>query len=369
MTLDIAEITGILEPPLDTRPDPDAFVQAAMAWHFHPDTGSPFWLKRAGTLDFDPRRDVRTLDDLTLFPNVAAELRHVPAADLIPRGYGNCPDVVGVFESGGTTGAPKRVVLLRDWLERMLAWSNAALDAHGFPRGADWLGLVPSGPHIVGEYFRRSATTHGRYGFSVDLDPRWVKRTIAEGRGGEASAYAEHVIDQAEEVLRTQDVSVLTITPPLLERLTRRNDLVDLVNDKVRAIRWGGTQLDADSRHLYRTEVFPDTVFSGNYGSTMILGFAGERPGLPGDGPCVFDTLGPYVTFQVVDPQTRKPVAYGERGRVVAHHVSKSFLLPNNLERDLATRVEPPEGGFGDSVADIAPVDTFEEETVIEGVY
>ncbi|MFF8648022.1 phenazine antibiotic biosynthesis protein [Streptomyces griseoluteus] len=369
MTLDIAETDRILEPPHGTRPDPDAFVQAAMAWHFDPDTGSPFWLKRATAFDFDPRRDIRTHADLARFPNVAAELRYVPAADLVPRGYGDRPDVIGVYESGGTTGAPKRVVLLRDWLERTLHWSNEALDAHGFPRGADWLGLVPGGPHIVGEYFQRSAATHGRYGFRVDLDPRWVKRTIAEGRGPEAGAYAEHVIDQAAEVLRTQDIGVMTITPPLLERLARRDDLVDLVNDKVRAIRWGGTQMDADSRHLYRTEVFPDTVLSGNYGSTMILGFAGERPGLPDDGPCVFDTLDPWVTFGVVDPETGRPVPYGERGRVVAHHVSKSFLLPNNLERDLATRVRPPEGGIGDSVADIAPVGTFENETVIEGVY
>ncbi|MES4890700.1 phenazine antibiotic biosynthesis protein [Streptomyces sp. NPDC096012] len=369
MTLDIAEITRILEPPHGTRPDPDAFVQAAMAWHFDPDTGSPFWLKRAATLDFDPRSDVRTHADLALFPNVAGELRHVPAADLIPRGYGDRADVVGVYESGGTTGAPKRVVLLREWMERTLAWSDAALDAHGFPRGVDWLGLVPGGPHIVGEYFRRSAATHGRHGFCVDLDPRWVKRTIAEGRGAEAPSYAEHVIDQAAEVLRTQDIGVMTITPPLLEKLVRRDELVDLVNEKVRAIRWGGTQLDADSRHLYRTEIFPNTVLSGNYGSTMILGFAGERANLPDDAPCVFDTLDPYVTFAVVDPETRRPVAYGERGRVVAHHVSRSFLLPNNLERDLATRIQPPEGGIGDSVADIAPVDTFEDEKVIEGVY
>lgn len=79
----------------------------------------------------------------------------------------------------------------------------------------------------------------------------------------------------------------------------------------------------------------------------MIVGFAGERPHLPDDAPCVFDTLDPYVTFEVVDPGTRRPVANGERGRVVAHHVSRSFLLPNNLERDLATRVMPPEGGIG----------------------
>lgn len=72
MTLDIAELTDLLEPPPDTRPDPDAFVRAAMDWHFNPATGSPFWLERARTLDFDPRTDVRTLADLALFPNVAA---------------------------------------------------------------------------------------------------------------------------------------------------------------------------------------------------------------------------------------------------------------------------------------------------------
>ncbi|MET8249057.1 hypothetical protein ABZV31_34600 [Streptomyces sp. NPDC005202] len=187
----------------------------------------------------------------------------------------------------------------------MLRWSNLSLDAHGFVRGANWLGIVPTGPHIVGEYFRRSATTHGSHGFTLDLDPRWVKKLISEGRGADAGAYAEHLIDQAADVLRTQDIGVLTITLPLLERLARRDELIGLVNQKVRAIRWGDTQLDPDSRYLYKSEVFPKTVLCGNYGSTMILGFAGERPGLPDDAPCVFGPYSPYVTFSVVVPEPR----------------------------------------------------------------
>src|SRR5437879_6253753 len=91
----------------DARLDPDKFVQAAMDWHFGPKTGSPFWLERARSLPFDPRTDVKSFQDLALFPNVANELRDVRAEDLIPKGYGPRPDVVGVFESGGTTGAPK----------------------------------------------------------------------------------------------------------------------------------------------------------------------------------------------------------------------------------------------------------------------
>ena len=361
-------VNPLLELPFDSRPDPDEFVQAAMEWHFSPETGSPYWLQRAKALDFDPRRDIKSHADLHLFPNVVNEMRKVPVHELIPKGYGPRPDIVGIYESGGTTGAPKRVVCPRDWLDRLVEWSNANLDEHGFPRGVDWLGLTPSGPHIVGEIFRRSAATHGRYGFQVDLDPRWVKKLIAEGRKDQADAYAEHVIDQAAFVLRTQDIGVLTITPALLERLVRCDDLVKLVNDKVRAIRWGGTQLDPDTLHLYRTEIFPDTVLYGHYGSTMILGIAGQRAGDTGDA-CVFDTFSPYVTFSVVDPATRRPVAYGERGQVVMNHVSKALFLPNNLERDLATRVEARPGRVGDAAADIAPVATFENETVIEGVY
>ena len=362
-------VNQILDLPFDVRPDPDEFIRAAMEWHFNPETGCSYWLERAKTLDFDPRTDVKTHDDLILFPYVAAELRDVRAEDLLPRGYGKRPQVIGFYESGGTTGAPKRVVLMRDWLDRMVNWSNAHLDLHGIERGVNWLGVIPTGPHVVGELFRRQATTHGSYAFAIDLDPRWVKKLIAEDRHQDADAYAEHLIDQAADVLRTQDIGSLTITPPLLERLSRRDELVELVNAKVKAVRWGGTQLDPDSRHLYKTEVFPGTVFCGAYGSTMILGVAGERPGLPDDAPCVFDPLAPYVTFTVVDPQSRQVVPYGERGQVLVNHVSKSFLLPNNLERDLATRMQPTEGQIGDSVADITPVAIFEDEVVTEGVY
>jgi len=365
-------ITGtekILDLPFDVAPDPDEFIRAAMEWHFNPETGCAFWLERAKALGFDPRADVKTHADLQLFPNVAPELREARAEDLIPKGYGKVPDVIGFYESGGTTGIAKRVVLMRDWLERMVSWSNAHLDRHGVPRGVNWLGIIPTGPHVVAALFHRHARTHGTHGFTVDLDPRWVKKLIADKRFDAAEAYAGHVIQQAVDVLRTQDVGLLTITPPLLERIARDDALVDLVNSKVKAIRWGGTQMDPDSRGLFKNEIFPDTVMCGEYGSTMMIGVAGERAGLDSDSPCIFDPFSPYVTFTVVDPKTGEPVPYGQRGQVVVNHVSKSFLLPNNLERDLATRMPPAMGAVGDSVADIAPVATFEDEAVIEGVY
>jgi phenylacetate-coenzyme A ligase PaaK-like adenylate-forming protein len=360
---------AVLELPFDGHPDPAEFIQAAMDWHFSADTGSPFWLERARALDFDPRADVRSFDDLTLFPNVTDELRDVRAADLIPRGYGEHRDVVGVFESGGTTGPPKRVVFLRDWFDCNVAWHTARLGAHGVPRERDWLVLFPSGPHFAGEWLRSQAGALGSRWFTIDMDPRWVKKLIAAGRYDEADAYAEHLIDQAAVLLQTQGIGVIAATPPLLERLARRDDLVDLVREKVHAIHWGGAHMDADTRALLGSDVFPGVELIGSYGSTMILGGAVERPGLTDDDPCIFDVFSPYISFWVVDPESGRKVDYGERGQVVMNHVSKSFLLPNNLERDMATRIRPPEGQVGDSVADVSPVEQFKGATVIEGVY
>ena len=71
----------------------------------------------------------------------------------------------------------------------------------------------------------------------------------------------------------------------------------------------------------------------------------------------------------MIDPQTGGRVPYGERGQVVMNHVSKSMFLPNNLERDTAIRVPGPDGQVGDSVSEVRPVETFDGEAVIEGVY
>ncbi|GHF53376.1 phenazine antibiotic biosynthesis protein [Streptomyces mashuensis] len=344
------------------------FVREMMQWHFSPETGSPFWLKRAGTLGFDPLTDVKDFDDLRLFPNVVDELRDVGVHELIPRGYGDGHGAA-VYESGGTTGQPKRVMYAAEWQRRSVEWFSERLDSHGVPRNVDWLSAVPSGPHNVGAMAADTALSRGGVNFFIDLDPRWVKKLLAQGRTDVAGAYTDHLIEQVGYILAGQDVGVLFATPPLLERLAHHDDLVELVNRKVRAIIWGGTHMDADTRDLLRDEVFPDATFVGGYGGTMMLGTSVERPGLGRDEPCVFDSFAPYTTFRVVDPDTGEVVPYGERGQVLTHHMSRTALLVNNLERDYATRIAPVDGGFGDAVADVTPVASFGDTTVIEGVY
>ncbi|BBA97279.1 putative TMC biosynthetic enzyme L4 [Actinacidiphila reveromycinica] len=357
----------ILDPAADPD-DPEAYLRAALEWHFGEETGSPFWLRRARSLDFSPLRDVRTYDDLALFPNVADELRDVPVQDLVPRGYGPRPPAPRVFETGGTTGAPKRVIMMPDWLEASIDRMLAGPQFAGRPP-SNILIAAPTGPHKIGCMYDYAVARQNTVKFAVDLDPRWVKKLIGRGMADEAAAYVEHVLDQIEHVLASQDVGLLVTTPPLLGACARRPRLAALIDEKVELVFWGGAHMDVDQRFRLMYESFPNVRMTSRYNSALILDGARERPGTGPGEEVVYDTRSPVVTFRVVDPATRAPVEYGRRGQVVMNHLSKGWFLPNNLERDTAIRIEAPAGHVGDSVAGPRPVQEFGGERVIEGIY
>ncbi|TEA01009.1 phenazine antibiotic biosynthesis protein [Mycobacteroides salmoniphilum] len=345
--------------------DPEAYLRAAIAWHFGEDTGSPFWLRTAQTLDFRPLADIKSFDDLRLFPNLVNELRHAPVEELVPRGYGSPAPVPRIFESGGTTGAPKRTAQLPDWVEQVIQWQIEDFTAGGFVAGQGLLFLMPSGPHGVGHFSRAVSERLGSVFYPVDLDPRWVKKLAARQATSEVSGYVQHVLEQARFVLQTQHVANLHTSPPLLGAIARDEAMVDLVNQKIRYILISGAHVDLDTLDLLR-EIFPAAAITMAFGSTMILSQAKTR--VDGDA-FVFDPRTPYVVFWVIDPATGERVPNGKRGQVVMNHISKGMFIPNNLERDSAIRMRGPEGQIGDSVSEVVPVATFEGEAVIEGVY
>ncbi|MFJ3217574.1 phenazine antibiotic biosynthesis protein [Kitasatospora sp. NPDC086801] len=357
----------ILDPAVDPW-DADEYLRTAVRWHFGEDTGSPFWLRRAKTLDFDPLTEVSTFDDLRKFPNVVDELRDVPVEDLIPRGYGPNPPAPHVFETGGTTGAPKRIILMPDWIEAAVERMRKGPQFAG-RRKAHILVATPTGPHKIGVFYDFLVERENIVKFSIDLDPRWVKKLITRGETEQVAAYVEHVLDQIEHVMATQDIGLLVITPPLLQACTRRPELTRLINDKVDLIFWGGAHMTIDERFELGYDHFPGVRMLSRYSSALILEGAKERAGVSRDEDIVYDTRSPVVTFRVVDPATGAQVEYGARGQVVMNHVSKVMFLPNNLERDTAIRVPAPEGHLGDSVSAPEPVETFGGEAVVEGIY
>lgn len=347
--------------------DPEGYLRAAIAWHFGEETGSAFWLRAARTLNFNPLTDVNTFADLRLFPNLLSELRNVPVEELIPRGYGSPPPIPQIFESGGTTGAPKRTAQLPDWIEQVIRWQTEDFANGGFLPRRGFVCMMPSGPHGVGYFSRLVSERLGSVFHAIDLDPRWVKKIAARHASAEVSAYVDHIIEQAVHILATQDVANLHTTPPLLEAIARNDTVANLVNDKIRFTLLSGAHVDADTLDVLG-EIFPNTAISMVFGSTMILSQAITRQ--TGDGePFVFDPRTPYVVFTVVDPDTGDEVPYGQRGQVVMNHLSKGMFLPNNLERDSAIRMPGPAGQVGDSLSEAKPVAAFEGEPVIEGVY
>src|SRR5438105_2114756 len=122
----------------------DAQVRDIVAWHFNPETGTPFWLERAKTLGFDPRQEVHGLGDLKKFGLFEDEwLRGGPVRRWVPKALQNKP--IYVFETGGTTGIPKSRVVVEDHWTDYEQFSATLPEAY-FPRGTNWLMLGPSGP-------------------------------------------------------------------------------------------------------------------------------------------------------------------------------------------------------------------------------
>src|SRR5262249_16538063 len=138
-------------PPPSAEPTPeqlrtsreqlDAQVREIVRWHFDPDTGTPFWLERAKSYKFDPRKDVQGFDDLKLFGLFEDDwLRCAPGEGVgrwIPRAYAGKKPVY-VFETGGTTGIPKSRIVVDDFRIDYELMSETLPDEY-FPRGSNWL--------------------------------------------------------------------------------------------------------------------------------------------------------------------------------------------------------------------------------------
>lgn len=137
--------------------------------------------------ELDPRRDVRTHTDLSLFPNVVNDLRDVPLADLVPRGYGDHVEIIGACHSGGTTGASKRVLLLSDWFTQLLSLKSARMDAVGASARGELTHACADRAAHLGRLMAELPRVHGGIGFSVDLDPRRCGAARTRGLTTEAS--------------------------------------------------------------------------------------------------------------------------------------------------------------------------------------
>lgn len=342
--------------------DRDEWTQEVIRRHFDPELGSPFWLKRRERLPFNPLH-ITTYDELVRFgPFPAEELRTLDPADLVPRDIPR-PLTGPVWDSGGTTGAPKRLFLTDRMITEREIWRRWADDMAGFAERRTWLNAMPTGPHIAGSI----APMQGRSGtalvYGIDIDPRWVKRLINAGRPGDVREYTDHLIEQITAVLETERIDYLATTPALLQLLCRQAP--DMAR-KASGARLSGTQITPDMVREYREVLGEDFIILRRYGNT--LADPGVGVGSENDGEVLPYLIAyPQTTIQIVDPDDwRRVVDYGQYGQVRMTLLGRDLFLPNVLERDEAIRWHTP-GWPADNVANVRPLRTA--RAVPEGIY
>ncbi|HEV3455443.1 MAG TPA: hypothetical protein VHG32_02725 [Thermoanaerobaculia bacterium] len=367
----------------------DEHVREIVAWHFDPATGSPFWLDYAQRLDFEPRREIGGYDDLRLLGHFEDEwLRGGPIRRWVPRGLAGRP--IAVFETGGSTGLPKSRINVEDFRIDYEQLSDR-LPEDGFPRGADWLMLGPTGPRRLRLAIEHLAQHRGGICFLVDLDPRWVNQLIRDGRPQELEAYKRHVVEQGLKLLRAHaSIRCLFTTPKLLAALAER---VSLPRLGIRGVFCGGTEMTPQFHRFAREELVPGATFYPVYGNTL-MGLA--CPACPACPPTpaaaelarqarsesgkadadaaerwaiTYYAPQPRAVLELVDPaDPERPVDYGETGRVMLTTLTREFFMPRFLERDEAERAAPAAEFPWDGVRNVRLLGALESSVVV-GVY
>jgi phenylacetate-coenzyme A ligase PaaK-like adenylate-forming protein len=359
-----------VNPKQQAREALDAHVRDTMQWHFSPETGSPFWLGFAKKLDFDPRRDVRSFDDLRRFPPFEDDwLRGGPVERWVPKGMAGEP--IFVFETGGTTGVPKSRVASRDFRTDYELFSDQ-LPEQFFPKGSNWLMLGPSGPRRLRLSVEHLAQYRGGICFCIDLDPRWVIKLIQKGWTDHLKAYQAHCIDQAVTILGAgHDIKCMFGTPKLIEALCLRLEEqgTTLRKQGVLGIFAGGTEFTPQWTRFAVEELLDGTYITPTYGNTL-MGLAASKPVTREDGyKITYYAPQPRAVIEVVDPdQPDRVVGYGETGRVRLTTLTREFFVPGFLERDEGEREPPFDQYPWDGISGVRPFAALAAKTTV-GVY
>ncbi len=348
----------------------DAWVCEIVDWHFDPATGCPFWLERAKTLGWDPRREVRRFEDLRRFGPFEDEwLRGGPVERWVPRGLRGKP--VYVFETGGTTGIPKTRIACDDFRTDYELFS-ATLPDERFPKGSNWLMLGPSGPRRLRLSVEHLAQYRGGICFCVDLDPRWVIKLIQKGWSEHLEAYKNHVIDQAVTILgANHEIRCMFTTPKLLEALALRLESMGTTIRKagITGIFSGGTEFTPQWNRFAHEELLDGAYMTPTYGNTL-MGLAASAPSGPHNNyKIAYYAPQPRALIQVVDfDDPERIVEYGETGRVRLTTLTREFFVPGFLERDEGEREAPFERYPWDGVSGVRPFRGVAATTTV-GVY
>jgi len=349
----------------------DAQVREVVRWHFSPDSGTPFWLEKAKTFDFNPLKDVNGFEDIKKFPFFEDEwLRGGPVNRWIPRGLKDRPWYV--FETGGTTGIPKSRVVSDDFRIDYEMFSDGLQDKY-FPKGSNWLMLGPSGPRRLRLAVEHLCQYRGGICFCIDLDPRWVVKLIKKGWTEHLRAYQDHCIDQAMTVLSAgHDIKCMFTTPKLLDALCKRLEQEGSSISKagITGVFCGGTEMTSQwIRFAIEEYLGPEVYIRPTYGNTLMGLAVSEIPTAANKFKITYYAPQPRAVAEVVDfKDYNRLVEVGQTGRVLLTTLTKEFFVPRFAERDEGEREPPSEKYPWHGVSGVRPFHEIAATTTV-GVY
>ncbi|OHB97857.1 MAG: hypothetical protein A2Z58_04025, partial [Planctomycetes bacterium RIFCSPHIGHO2_12_42_15] len=275
----------------------DKWIRHVLSIHFDPKSGSQYWLQREKVLGVDARKDITSLKDLhKLGPMEEEDLRRYPIEYFIPKMRLENKEEFILGETAGTTGLPKVTAYLKgEFYIAFVEWFRYIAAKREFPRGVNWLWVGPSGPHIIGKAVGQVARSmRSRDPFSIDMDPRWVKKLVPDTLG--YKRYISHIIEQALDVLRRQHIEVIYSTPPLLIKLAEEMNVDQRM--QIKGVHYGGVALDKEHLKRFKKELFPNAVHIAGYGNTL-FGLCLEVEASP-HYDLDYYPLGPRMIIQVV---------------------------------------------------------------------
>ena len=262
-----------------------------------------------------------------------------------------------VAETGGTTGAPKKNILMAnttrldfddmDYFDMDTDTFNVLVKLcmdnfkdFGIPKDLTYLATVPTGPHTIGKWTLKSFERDlAKSVFMIDMDPRFVKvAMMADPKIG--GMYLQHMQDQIQRLVK-QEFSFITgmFTTgvlidkmfPLIQNLREKGNLQVIVH--------GGTPLSNETLKILRDDMGLPVI--GFYGQSL-FGTAFESPDHEGYHIDYYPhpRMNMFIVNDPSDITTR--VNYGEQGTVVSQRISPETVIPALVQTgDIATLIKP----------------------------
>ena len=318
--------------------------------HFNPKNGTPYWIKKKEGLGFDPKKDVTSIDDLVHFSNAnEADLRNYPIEYFMPR---NIPkNDFDIGESSGTTGPKKRIPWHREITSDIIGFYDFNLDLWGIKKGINFLAIGPSG--LYERHIQNVAKGRGGLCFFIGIEPKGMKDALSgvswfkPWKLRHLVQYMKPITEEFNQIMKQQDIGVMISAPQMLKKYPKEMDVSNL-----EAVLWGGVGLTPTDYGELK-DMYGKTKVTGWYGNI----FWGPAFNMPAkDNELRYYPPFPYASFEIVDPETHKPVGYGEYGQVRFSRLGKDFFWPNQLERDTAIKIKGDSHYFWNGAQNVGPL-------------